>query len=337
MKYDFRLDGNKKYDKIFLFGAGFSLEFFDWTQIDDNSIIIASNAVVSKLPFCDYFIVSNWFTLRKSVMDFVDINKTKILLWSKLSPDPCIISDDFFPDLKISRELLLKINEIVLNKKPVMVDYKMNSILLEKIKDINYYKDIIEHGIIPCGNGAMSGIFNIAFYLSEIYNIPKIYYIGFDGIIIQNFRYPYCLNKSLSYVNNQVIPRPDFDYSNINYKDINIYPNYGLQLALLLLLIGSIDKVFYDKLESQSILSINNIFNYQDIKDFRLYLMDKYINKHAKNETDDGYNLLVSMPNEIDDIEFNLFKDKKMEYIYYQRLKSLCINKKVIPAVEVKK
>jgi hypothetical protein len=336
MRYNFKLEG-RDCNKIFVIGAGFSLDMFDMSMIDDKSIIISCNATPCKIQNINYFMITNWFSFRKSIMNYIDPEKTKVLMCSKLSPDPCIISDDFLPDMKTSREFLFKIDDLIFSKKPSIINYKTNLPLLEDIKDIKKYTEYMERGIFPCGAGSLSSMFNLAFHLSNIYNIPKIYYVGIDGIQIGNYQYPVSLGKCLQYVNTMVIPRPDFDYTNVAYKDIKIHPNYLLQLYFLLILIGSVDKSLYEKLESLSILSVNNLFNYNDIVEFRNYIISKYKASFSTNINEDGYNLFDVINKDLEELQLILFKDKNPNYIYYQRLKALSVNQKKVVAPEVKK
>jgi len=307
MRYDFTLHDGKEYDKIFIVGAGFSLEFFDTTLIDNKSIVIAANSGVLKLDKIDYFICSNWYSFRDSILN--ELSKdTTILACSKLSPDPCRVSEEFIKSTKVDRNLFREITYKIFVHTPIFMEYITNKLILTDIKDIKSFTNCIEQGIFPCGAGSTNPLFALSFYLSEKYNIDNIYYVGMDFIEIDKmYRYPKYLLSMSDHCGNKVL-KDDYDYFKIKQSEISIFKNYGIQLFFNILLLSLLPETYYNKLISKSIFNFKQI-PYNRIIEFKQFFINYLQKNKLYTYNTDGSELYPKILKDYDMFYNTLFND----------------------------
>jgi hypothetical protein len=263
---------NKDYDyeNLFIVGPGFSLDMFDTNIINDNDLVICANGSVCAVPHVDYYIASNWINLRKSITQYIPEDK-KIICYSGTNSSGMVYNRDTIPKSSGSTpEILNFLTKMILHRCPEFVYFYIDKSVLNNPKRIS---KMGEKNQFPGMCGASSFCFAYALYLTQLYRIPNVFYVGFDFVQLkfnsQEFNFPFCVKKTMNGVAKYL--DSNFPYSTYNGK-INVFHNYKHQLISTLLTV-SLSKEFYEKLINYSMF---------DIKQFTFTQLDGLRNRAIK-------------------------------------------------------
>lgn len=316
MKVDFSIPDGDKCDKIFLLGCGFSIDLFDFNLIDNKSIVIGNNSIVSIYNKLHYWVASNFFTYRDSVTKHL-LQHTIPITCAKMSPDPAINSKDFITNTKILRDVLVQVRDKIFVRKPIFVDYITNIMLLDKLKDKNNFINVVENRVFPCTAGSTAPMFILGYYLALKHNIDKIYYAGIDLLEINGFRYPKKLRAANDYNPASILPG-SFKYKEEEIKGIMMYPNYGLQHFLVMVLLSVLPEDFFNMLESASFFDYKKLLSYDKLQRYKDFFITNILSQNKKDNY--GYNLFPIMLREYNKLYNYCFNGLDLKKMYGESL-----------------
>jgi hypothetical protein len=237
-------------DRILLVGSGFSLDMVNLNDyITDSTLIICVNAGITKVPWCDYFIVSNWYTFRQELAKYI-------------KPHTCVIcdSDISTKGTKFLKEPLTDLMQRSIRKyKPLFFDVKFNLDLLNYSGTFRLQEERIIYGL----KGSSTFPFALANYFirsnqSFKPHMFRIYYTGFDFAYIRRepgrYYYPNAVYDScIEQRQNEIVPK-DFNYDNAGL----IHSGQFLQHTIAIMLLCK-NNWFKTRLNSLSLMAFEDI------------------------------------------------------------------------------
>ena len=240
----------KSKDRILLVGSGFSLDLIDLERyITDSTLIICVNAGITQVPWCDFFIVSNWYTFRPELAKYIQ-PETVVLCDSDISTKGTKFLKEPLTDL---------MQRSIRDYKPLFFDVNFNLDLLNRSGVFKLQEQRVIYGL----KGSSTFPFAFAHFCVRSIKrwqppIKHIYYAGFDFAYINRkpgrYYYPNAVYDScIEQRQNEIVPE-DFDYDNAGL----IHSGQFLQHIIAIMLLCKNDW-FKSRLRSLSLMAFEKI------------------------------------------------------------------------------